>query len=89
MRCSKGKRGAKMVSEMAVSGSKRLVTPWFQKCILYLGMKAMLYCTSSTTPPSEMIAVGKKAKRAVISVDEKVGEKTCKPWYKVYLSSRR
>jgi hypothetical protein len=37
-----------MVSQMAVSGSKRLVPPWFQKCILYLGMKAVLYHTSYT-----------------------------------------
>jgi hypothetical protein len=37
-----------MVSQMAVSWSKRLVPPWFQKYILYLGSKAMLYYTSST-----------------------------------------
>jgi hypothetical protein len=48
MRCSKGKKGAKMVSQMAVSGSKKPVPPWFQKYILYLGSKAMLYYTSST-----------------------------------------
>jgi hypothetical protein len=48
MRCSKGKEGAKMVSQMAISGAKRLVPPWFQKCILYLDMKAILYYTSST-----------------------------------------
>jgi hypothetical protein len=41
-------KAAKMVSKMAISGAKRLVPPWFQKCILYLDMKAILYCTSST-----------------------------------------
>jgi hypothetical protein len=37
-----------MVSQMTVSGSKKPGQPWFQKCILYLDMKAMLYYTSST-----------------------------------------
>jgi hypothetical protein len=41
-------KGAKMVSQMAISGAKRLVPPWFQKHILYLDMKAILYYTSST-----------------------------------------
>jgi hypothetical protein len=36
------------VSKIAVSGSKRLVPPWFQKAILYLGIKSMLCYTSST-----------------------------------------
>jgi hypothetical protein len=43
-----GKKGAKMVSQMAVSGSKNPGPPWFLKCILYLGSKAILYYTSST-----------------------------------------
>jgi hypothetical protein len=37
-----------MVSNMAVSGSKRLLPPWLQKGVFYLGMKAMLYYTGST-----------------------------------------
>jgi hypothetical protein len=37
-----------MASQMAISGAKRLVPPWFQKCILYLDMKAILQYTSST-----------------------------------------
>jgi hypothetical protein len=44
----KGGKGATMVSQMAVSWSKRPVPSWFQKCILYLGSKAMLYYTSFT-----------------------------------------
>jgi hypothetical protein len=37
-----------MVSQMAVSGSKKPVPPWFQRCIFYLSSKAMLYYTIST-----------------------------------------
>jgi hypothetical protein len=37
-----------MVSQMVVSGSKNPGPPWFLKCILYLGSKAILYYTSST-----------------------------------------
>jgi hypothetical protein len=37
-----------MVSQMAVSGSKKPGPPWFQKFILYLDMKAIPYYTSST-----------------------------------------
>jgi hypothetical protein len=48
-----GKKGAKMVSQMVVSGSKNAGPPWFLKCILYLGSKAI----PTLAPPSEMIAV--------------------------------
>jgi hypothetical protein len=52
MRCSKRKTWAKMVSKMAVSGTKRPVPPLFQKCILYLCSKAMLLNYShSRNPP--------------------------------------
>jgi hypothetical protein len=42
------KKGAKMVSQMVVSGSKNAGPPWFLKCILYLGRKGKRYYTSST-----------------------------------------
>jgi hypothetical protein len=37
-----------MVSQMAVSGSKKPGPTWFHKCILYLDMKSILYYTSPT-----------------------------------------
>jgi hypothetical protein len=42
------KEGAKMVSQMVVSGSKNAGPPWFLKCILYLGRIGKRYYTSST-----------------------------------------
>jgi hypothetical protein len=42
------KKGATMVSQMVISGSKNAGPPWFLKCILYLGSKGIRYSTSST-----------------------------------------
>jgi hypothetical protein len=81
-------KGAKIMSKMAISGAKRLVSPWFQKCILYLDMKAILYYTSSTIG-DDRSSENRQKGPSFLLMKRLAGKKTCTPWYDGYVSRRR
>jgi hypothetical protein len=68
---------------MAVSGSKRLVPPWFQKCILYLGTKATLNYTSFTIRDDNSRKNGQKGRHFLLI--KRLGKKMRKPWNDGYV----
>jgi hypothetical protein len=79
-----GKKGAKMVSQMVVSGSKNAGPPWFLKCILYLGSKAILYYTSSTIGDNRS-SVNRQEGPSFLLIKRLGGKKT----YETYVIRRR
>jgi hypothetical protein len=77
-----------MVSQMAISGAKKVVPPWFQKCILYLGRKDMLYYTSSKIGDDRRSE--NRPKRPSFLLMKRLAEKRkCTPWFEGYVSRMR